>query len=91
MLENSSKVKASATLILRFENAEIAEIALKSIQPDNYPLPRDLLIKMDIKDCEVYIYVESDRTVLSLLTTLDDILSMMNLALKSTETLIHEN
>lgn len=68
---------------LFFKNIEEAEIALKSIQPDNYPLPRGLELNMEIKGEKLAIYVESERTVLSLLTTLDDILSMVKLALRS--------
>lgn len=83
MLEKCFQVKSSARLKIEFNTPEEAKIALRSIEPDNYPLPRGLQLSMEVRDNVVYVYVECERTLSSLLTTLDDILSMMNLALKS--------
>ncbi len=83
MLERCFQVKSSARLEIKFNTPKEAEIALRSIKPDNYPLPRGLQLSMEVRDNVVHVYVECERTVSSLLTTLDDILSMMNLALKS--------
>ncbi len=82
-LERCLKVKTSAKLELVFEDTEDAEIALKSIQPDNHPLPPGLELSMKIDGNRLEVYIESERSLLSLLNTLDDILSMINVALKS--------
>lgn len=76
---------------LFFENVEEAEIALESIQPDNYPLPRGLDLSMWVEGKKLKVYVESDRTILSLLSTLDDILSMINLALRTIKIISHKD
>ncbi|MEN2973964.1 MAG: KEOPS complex subunit Pcc1 [Candidatus Caldarchaeales archaeon] len=83
MSEKSLKVKASATLSLEFKDLEEAMIALRAIQPDNYPLPSGLSIHMEAEGCKVYVYIESSRTIRSVLATLDDVLAMMNLSIRS--------
>lgn len=82
-MEKCFQVKSSARLKIEFNSVKEAEIALRSIEPDNYPLPRGLKLSMEVKDNIVHVHVECERTVSSLLATLDDILSMMNLALRS--------
>ena len=83
MSEKCLKVRTTAKLELAFENAEEAEMTLKSIQPDNYPLPHGLELSMKVKDNRLEVYIECERNLLSLLNTLDDILSMVSLAFKS--------
>lgn len=89
MSEKCLKVKTTAKLELTFENTEEAEIALKSLQPDNYPLPHGLELSMKVKGNRLEVYIECERNLLSLLNTLDDILSMVNLAFKSIKAISH--
>ncbi|MEM1583280.1 MAG: KEOPS complex subunit Pcc1 [Nitrososphaerota archaeon] len=90
MSEKYSQVKTYARMELYFETAEEAEIVLKSIYPDNYPLPRGLELNMKVEGEKLEVYVNSDRTILSLLTTLDDILSMIKLVLNSIRSISHK-
>ncbi|MEM0261442.1 MAG: KEOPS complex subunit Pcc1 [Nitrososphaerota archaeon] len=76
-------VEAKAFLELVFSSSEEARIISGSINPDNFPLPHGLLISLKVEDNVVKILVESCRTLLSLLYTLDDIISMMILSLKT--------
>jgi len=69
-------------LRLVFKDSWEAELASKAIEPDNYPLPRGLRLEMRRSGREVFIRIECKRSIPSLLTTIDDILSMMLLALR---------
>lgn len=88
--EKCSQVKASAKLEIELDTIEEAETTLVSIQPDNHPLPRGIKLFMEIRDRVICVRVECERTVSSLLTTLDDILSMMNLVIKSIKSISDE-
>lgn len=82
MSARSSEVKSRARLSLLFESEEEAELAASSVEPDNEPLPRGLELVMEREGSRVEVVVLCDRTLASLLTTLDDLLSMMLLSLK---------
>lgn len=76
-------VEAIAVLELVFSSSEEARLIAESIIPDNSPLPQGLSISLRVEDNVIKILVESRRTLLSLLYTLDDTISMMILSLKT--------
>lgn len=81
-MEKLSKARAKAELTLRFREPGEAELAARAVAPDNHPLPPGLKLEM-FRDGERLVFrIESERNVSSLLATLDDILSMVRLALK---------
>lgn len=82
MSERSSEVRSEADLLLSFGDVGEAEIAEKSVKPDNLPLPRGLRIEMERSGETVKVHIECERTLASLLTTIDDLLAMMLLALR---------
>ncbi len=82
MSERSSEVKSEAELTLSFADPADAEIAERAVKPDNLPLPRGLRIEMSRRGGIIKVRVECERTIASLLATVDDLLSMMLLALK---------
>lgn len=71
-----------AELTMRFEDEKITEVVMRSLAPDNEPLPRGLSIEMRREGNAVIFKINCHRTVRSLLTTLDDILSMSILVLR---------
>lgn len=75
-------VFAVAELTTRFRGEEIAEIVMSSLAPDNEPLPEGLSIEVRREGNAVTFKIISNRTIRSLLTTLDDILSMSILILR---------
>ena len=82
MSERSLEVRSRADLRLVFGGEEEAELAARAIEPDNQPLPRGLELEMRRAGKEVLIQIRCERTLASLLATLDDILAMMLLALR---------
>lgn len=69
-------------LIMCFEDEHVAEVVMKSLAPDNEPLPSGLSIEMHRERNAIIFRILCHRSVRSLLTTLDDIISMSVLALK---------
>ena len=75
------EILSEADLRLTFKDEKEAEIITKSLEQDNRPLPRGLTLKM-VRDGKVILFeIRCERRVRSLLTTIDDILSMANLVL----------
>jgi len=81
------EILSEAELRLTFENEEEAEIIAKSLEPDNRPLPKGLMLKMNHDGNVILFKIKCERSVRSLLTTMDDILCMANLALKTIRSL----
>ena len=81
------EILSEAEIRLTFENEEEAEIIAKSLEPDNQPLPRGLTLKMIRNGSAILFKIKCERSVRSLLTTMDDILCMANLALKTMRSL----
>ena len=81
------EILSEAELSLTFMDEREAEIIAKSLEPDNQPLPRGLKLKMTRAGKVILFEIRCERGVRSLLTTLDDILCMANLALKAIRSL----
>ena len=81
------EILSEAELSLTFMDEREAEIIAKSLEPDNQPLPRGLKLKMTRAGKMILFEIKCERGVRSLLTTLDDILCMANLALKTIRSL----
>lgn len=79
---SSAETSMEAELTMRFDNEEVAELVMKSLAPDNEPLPEGLNIEMHREGNAVIFKIICHRSVRSLLAILDDILSMSILALK---------
>lgn len=81
------EILSEAELKLTFKDEEEAEIIARSLEPDNQPLPRGLTLKMIHRGNMIIFRIRCERSVRSLLTTMDDILCMTNLALKTIKSL----
>jgi hypothetical protein len=73
-----------AKINIEYQNQKQAEVATKSLIPDNKPLPRNLSIDMFTTGSEANIDVECFCRVETFLSTIDDILACLCL----TESLI---
>lgn len=80
MSERSLEVKSTARLSILFDDEETAKIVFGAVQPDNLPLPPGISIDMEVVGSQISVQIESERPILSLLATIDDLLSMMKLA-----------
>jgi len=79
----SEAVPSEAELVMKFEDEKLAELVLKSLSPDNEPLPTGLRIVAHRDGKAVVFKIYCKRPIKSLLATLDDIVSMAILALKA--------
>jgi len=75
-------VKSEAELRMKFETESAARLVEKSLQPDNEPLPKGLRIGVKRKGRLLVFKVSSERPLMSLLATLDDVIASAALVLK---------
>jgi hypothetical protein len=72
---------------LEFELAVDAERVLQSVVPDNFPLPAGLQIKSLISHNQLYFTIECDRGLESLAATIEDLLSAIDLSIRTLESI----
>lgn len=75
-----------ATVNLEFQSPEIAKRVLDAISPDNTPLPTGLTIECTVDDVHLIIRIECERSIESLGATLEDIMSAIDLSMRTSET-----
>ncbi|TFH08925.1 MAG: hypothetical protein E4H14_05460 [Candidatus Thorarchaeota archaeon] len=74
-----------ATIKLDFQSSDIAKRVLESIKPDNSPLPKGLTIDCSVKGTKLLITIQCTRSIDSLGATLEDILSAIDLSLRTSK------
>ena len=79
---SSGVVEAEAELLMSFESGGLAELVLRSLEPDNEPLPEGLRLDVEREGRTIRFKIYSSRPVSSLLATIDDILAMAALVLR---------
>ena len=72
---------------LNFESEEDARRTLSAISPDNSPLPEGLEIECSIDDQKVNVTIHSSRSLESLAATLEDIMSAIDLSLRTSDSI----
>ncbi len=80
---SSEVVEAEAELLMSFESGGLAELVLRSLEPDNEPLPEGLRLDVEREGRTIRFRIYSSRPVSSLLATIDDILAMAALVLRA--------
>jgi hypothetical protein len=60
---------------------------LAAISPDNTPLPEGLRIECSENNGELRILVECDRAVASLAATIEDLMSAVDLAIRTSDSI----
>ncbi|MHA1902987.1 MAG: KEOPS complex subunit Pcc1 [Candidatus Thorarchaeota archaeon] len=73
-----------ADINLEFPSSAEAERISKSLSPDNVPLPPGLRIDTQVRGNQLVLKVECKRGLDSLRATLEDIMSAIDLALRTT-------
>lgn len=68
---------------LDFESEEEAKRTLSAISPDNSPLPEGLEIECFLDNQKVNVTIHSSRSLESLAATLEDIMSAIDLSLRT--------
>jgi len=72
---------------LDFESEEEAKRTLSAISPDNSPLPEGLEIECSLDNQQVKIMIRSSRSLESLAATLEDVMSAIDLSLRTSESI----
>lgn len=72
---------------LQFELAADAEHILKSVSPDNFPLPKGLQIESSIVNNQLIFEIKCDRGLESLAATIEDLLSAIDLSIRTLESI----
>lgn len=67
-------------IIVEYQSQEQAETMIKSLMPDNKPLPKGILINMSAGGKEATIIVEGFCKPETLISTIDDVLECLCLA-----------
>jgi hypothetical protein len=75
-----------AHIQLDFQSESEAKRTLSAITPDNYPLPSGLEIECSVNQNSITITVHTERSVDSLGATLEDIMSAIDLSLRTSST-----
>ena len=70
---------------LNFKSEEEARRTLSAISPDNSPLPEGLEIECSCDNQKVNVTINSSRSLESLAATLEDIMSAIDLSLRTSE------
>jgi hypothetical protein len=68
---------------LKFELAADAEKIMQSVSPDNFPLPKGLKIESIISNNNLQFVIRCDRGLDSLATTIEDLLSAIDLSIRT--------
>ena len=76
-----------ATIKLNFSSVEIANRTLEAINPDNIPLPKGLKIDCSVEEAKLVIRIQCERGIGSLGATLEDIMSSIDLSLRTSDSI----
>jgi hypothetical protein len=76
-----------ATIKLDFQSSAIANHILETISPDNEPLPRGLTIDCSVEETQLLVTIKCERSVDSFGATLEDILSAIDLFLRTSKSI----
>ena len=76
-----------ATIKLDFQSSDVANQILEAISPDNTPLPKGLTIDCSVKGTKLLIAIRSERSINSLGATLEDIMSAIDLSLRTSKSI----
>ena len=74
-----------ATIKLDFHSSDMAERILNAIKPDNTPLPKGMIINCSVEGTKLLIAIQCERSIDSLGATLEDILSAIDLSLRTSK------
>ncbi len=76
-----------ATIELEFKSSTDANLVLQAISPDNSPLPTGIEICSETVNESLRIYIKCNRGINSFSATIEDIMSAIDLAIRTCESL----
>ncbi|MEM1657687.1 MAG: KEOPS complex subunit Pcc1 [Candidatus Jordarchaeales archaeon] len=72
-------MNAKVVIEVEFSSSFEAEVTLKTLSPDNAPLPKNMKLSMERNENKLLIFLEYTGSISTLLSTLDDILASMKI------------
>jgi tRNA threonylcarbamoyladenosine modification (KEOPS) complex Pcc1 subunit len=79
-----------AEIQLEIKSEEDAEVVLSSVSPDNKPVPEGLVVKSRREGAKLVLAVDCKRGLQSFMATLEDIMSAVDLSIRTIETVKKE-
>jgi hypothetical protein len=79
-------IKVKATILLRFDSPITANKIRETISPDNSPVPDGLEINVSTKAANLEISITCTRGIDSFRNTIEDIMSSIDLSLRTIST-----
>ena len=76
-----------ATIKLDFHSSDTAKRILEAITPDNTPLPDGLTIDCSVEETKLLITIKCNRSINSLGATIEDIMSAIDLSLRTSHSI----
>ena len=76
-----------AKIHIEFKSNEDATHVLEAINPDNSPLPPGISIQNHVEDSRLMIQIECERGIDSLRATVEDIMSAIDLSIRTIDTI----
>jgi tRNA threonylcarbamoyladenosine modification (KEOPS) complex Pcc1 subunit len=76
-----------AEIQIEFKSNEDAAHILEAINPDNSPLPLGITIHTQVEDARLIIRIECERGIDSLRATVEDIMSAIDLSVRTINTI----
>jgi len=68
---------------LEYDDAETARVIAKAVSPDNLKTPKGLLIETTCKDRKVVTKLDCEKSLLTFIATIDDLLFCVSTAEKA--------
>lgn len=76
-----------AKIKLELQSSSVANYVLEAIVPDNTPLPSGLTIDCSVEGTKLIIAIQCERSISSLGATLEDIMSAIDLSLRTSQSI----
>lgn len=83
LLENRERLELLVEISINYPNEASAKSILKAISPDNYSAPPGIEIRSEVSGTQVKLSIASVKGIGSLISTIDDLLSCMQIAEKA--------
>ena len=83
-------IEVRATIILRFDSSNTANKIKNAISPDNSPVPEGLEINVSTQAANLEIFITCSRRIDSFRNTIEDIMSSIDLSLRTISTVFKE-
>ena len=77
-----------AIIKLDFQSSDTTKRILEAITPDNTPLPDGLTIDCTVEETKLLITIKCNRSINSLGATIEDIMSAIDLSLRTSHSII---